>query len=211
MSEERTIEELIRDVWSNFSTESDKQDKTQKILTRADVEDVMRNYLQSSTQAYRAGERLSLDEWQGSAAASEARTDYEREILDARRDYYDARARAIRSKNGQGSGYGAYAASERKASYERALEDAAAALAESYGEFYDELEGTSSGASFKDRLSVISYIAANNMSEHDGLLYALAAGLSYEEASELANGASILASLLDERFEGYKKALRNDE
>ena len=133
------------------------------------------------------------------------------EILDARRDYYDARARAIRSKNGQGSGYGAYAASERKASYERALEDAAAALAESYGEFYDELEGTSSGASFKDRLSVISYIASNNMSEHDGLLYALAAGLSYEEASELANGASILASLLDERFEGYKKALRNDE
>ena len=43
------------------------------------------------------------------------------------------------------------------------------------------------------------------------LEYALAAGLSYEEASELANGASILASLLDERFEGYKKALRNDE
>ena len=79
MSEERTIEELIRDVWSNFSTESDKQDKTQKILTRADVEDVMRNYLQSSTQAYRAGERLSFDEWQGSAAAAEARTDYERD------------------------------------------------------------------------------------------------------------------------------------
>ncbi len=209
MKEEEIIGAAINNIYQSFSSESDKQDKDAEMLTREYIQNVLNAYLRDPTHAYRAGEKLSADEWASSAVATESRTEIDRDLSEARSDYYDARARAIRGKNGR-SGYGEYAASEHKANYERAVRDASSALAESYGEFYEERESGRSGATFDQRLKAISYIASNRMTEREGLLYALAAGLSYEEAAELARGASILGSLLDERFENYRSGLEDD-
>ena len=210
-------EKVIDGVFENFydkivnKAEKEKADTDTEILTREYLEEVLRAHLAEGGYAYRSGEKLSFEDWKDSAAAVSDRAQLDRDIGDAQRSYYDARARAIRSKIGQGSGYGAYAASERKQAYERAMQDASAALAESYGEFYDELESGESGASFDQRLSTISYIASNRMNEREGLLYALAAGLSYEEASEIARGAYLLGALLDERFEDYVSGLEGEK
>ena len=124
----------------------------------------------------------------------------------ARRDYYDTRARTMRTASGR-SGYGTYAAAEQKKSYERALAEGANALAQSYEEFYAELERGKSGAGFDERLKAVSYIAANRMNEREGLIYALALGLSYEEASDIARSAYLLGELLDERYDDYTNGL----
>lgn len=206
MTKEEILDQAINDVYLSFSEESSKQDQDVEMLTRDYLQAVLKAHLTDPSYAYRSGERLSYEDWRSSAAGANARTELDREIADTRRDYYDARARAIRGKNSQ-SGYSAYAAAERKNAYERAMQDGAQALAESYGEFYDERESGRSGATFDQRLSAISYIASNRMSEREGLLYALAVGLSYEEASELAHGAYLLGSLLDKRYEDYGNGL----
>ena len=210
MSEKDPMQEILNDIYLNFSTESDSQDKSVEMLTREYLEAVLKAHLSDPTYAYRSGARLSYDDWKSSAAANSAREEEDLAIGEARREYYNERARAILGKNGK-SGYGDYAAEEKKRSYERALTEGASALAESYGEFYDELESGKRGASFDTRLNAVSYIAANRMTEREGLIYALAIGLSYEEASELARSAYLLGALLDERFEDYSNGLQGSK
>lgn len=211
-----TAEELLEErMHKLFSFESDKQDKDVQMLTHEYIEGLLQNYVTRDEENYRAGERLPIDEWKLSTAGADVRREIEGDLEKVRRDYLDSRARALRSKNGRGSGYGEYAAAARKKAYEKALADASLALAESYDEFYADLEkaekAKEKSASFDQRLSVINYLISNRMNEREGLIYGLGAGLSYEEATALAKSASTLGKMLEDRYEYYGKDLYGDE
>ena len=207
-----TAEELLEErMHKLFSFESDKQDKDVEMLTHEYIEGLLQNYVTRDSENYRAGERLPLDEWKVSPSGADLRREIEGDLEKARRDYLDSRARALRSKNGRGSGYGEYAAAARKKTYEKALADASLALAESYDEFYEDLEKGEKGATFDQRLSVINYLISNRMNEREGLIYGLGAGLSYEEATALSESASLLGKMLEDRYEYYGKDLYGEE
>ena len=170
-----------------------------ELLSRKYLEEVLRREMADATHAYEGGERLSYDDWRESAVSESARSEAESAAAKAVRTGADEHALSVRGR-GHGSGYGEYLSALRREKRDRALEDASRALAESYGEFYDDLENGESGASLESRLKTVSYIASHGMTEREGLLYALAAGLSYEEAATLAEGAVMLSALLDRRY-----------
>ena len=174
-----------------------KTSKTENaLLTNEALENALKVQLQNESYAYNAGVKPSLEGWRQSAVSGEARDVAEKAQSEAGRAYFDGRARAIRGAYGR-SGYGLYVANQREKSYRAALEEAAEALAEAYGDFYEKGEDD---ASLSARMNVINYMTTNRLNERESILYALAAGFSYDEAVETARGAAVLLNKLNEKY-----------
>ena len=182
----------------NGENKTEEEKPPPELLTNEYLRDVLKAEITDPTYAYRAGEKLSYDDWRGGVASEGERRDIENDIAQDTRNYYDARTRAIRAQSGK-SGYGAYIANRQKQSYQASMREAAEALLSAYDDFYEDRTDKKNGTT-TTRLNAVTYIASHGLSEQEGILYALAAGLSYEEAVNMARGAAMLGELINQHY-----------
>lgn len=172
-----------------------------RITTDGEFQQYVRSLLDRDNYLYRNGNALTAPEFLQSAYSDEARRQTGEALAASAED--KGALRASLNETYAGTGYRDYALKESARAYRDEVQRAARTLAEAYPDFYEDLP-ISARATTDQRLKIISYIVSYDLTDDESMIYALASGLSYDEALEIAGNASRLRDTINSRFEYYK-------
>lgn len=176
-----------------------------KLATRNDFEAYVRAAIDRDKYMYKNAKPLSYGEFLQSAFSDEIREKTGDTVKAAASRAINARA-TLNETAFRGSGYREYAKEEAKRAYEETVADAAKTLADAYPAYYEDLP-ESMRSTPERRLRAISFIISHSLTNDEAIVYGLAAGLSYTEALEIAEGSGQLRDMIGSRFEYYQQYL----
>ena len=176
-----------------------------KLATRNDFEAYVRAAIDRDKYMYKNAKPLNYGEFLQSAFSDEARERTGSTVKAAAARAVNARA-TLNETAFRGSGYREYAKEEAKRAYEETVADAAKTLADAYPAYYEDLP-ESMRSTPERRLRAISFIISHSLTNDEAIVYGLAAGLSYAEALEIAEGSGRLRDMIGSRFEYYQQYL----
>lgn len=131
---------------------------------------------------------MNEKEWMRSAVSAEARAAAEKEALRAVSGARVGHAAIDESAVG-GSGYGEHLKRKRTDAANNAMQSALHALSRAYGDYYSDRQLRSSETETATRVNVMSHMVASELPMEDAVLYALAAGMPFEQAYNMARDA----------------------
>ena len=168
---------------------------------REDIKAAIRAYALEDG-AYRIGLRaMNEDEWRRSAISAPARESLRQKQTSLAEKKRNEHAAIDESAFG-GTGYAAFGKRTASDAYDVGIARALDALSSSYSSYYDTLPRNQS-AGKNTRINTLSYMVSNGMTVETGTLYALSAGLSFEEALAMARDSVRLQEAIHYRFSAH--------